>query len=566
MLTILPVYALYSCASPDKPVLYLFQQSTLPKMAQFDTLVPLPGSEKTPPPGTKLNTLKSTDVFDVTIRVRRKRSLGPLVSTEAPVAKPVSRAQYGSLYGADPAQLQTVEDFGIHYGLTVVLFSVERRSVILRGTVAQMSQAFGVELANYRGADGTVFRGRSGFINVPTELVDMIEGVFGLDNRPLATTHFQYLRSGQGKLVSAQAVNTSFSPPQLAKLYNYPTGVTGKGQCIAIIELGGGFRTADLNAYFRGLGLKTPAVKAISVDGGINSPSNPQGADGEVMLDIEVAGAIAPGAKIAVYFAPNTDQGFLDAITTALHDSKNKPSVISISWGSAEKNWTPQALNSFNQAFQAAAALGITVCAAAGDTGSGDGVGDGLAHVDFPSSSPFVLACGGTKLNVSGGTIQSEVVWHESDTSATGGGISDVFDLPTYQQNANVPKSVNDGTRVGRGVPDVAAVADPATGYTVQVDGQTFVIGGTSAVAPLMAGLVALINQQLGRSVGFMHPTLYAHREAFRDVTQGDNITVPNQKGYKAGPGWDACTGLGVANGQQVAQVLAIPPTTPPTA
>ena len=528
-------------------------------MVRFDTLVPLAGSQKVRPTGTKLDTLSPTDILEVTIRVRRKKPLSALVSTESVVENPVSRANYGRLYGADVARLQQVEEFGKANGMSLVLSSAERRSVILRGTVDQMSRAFGVQLANYRDGDGPEYRGRTGFINVPSELVDIIEGVFGLDSRPIAETHFQYAPAPKDGIIEAKAVSNAFTPPQLANLYNFPTGVTGKGQCIAIIELGGGFRATDITAYFKSLGLKAPSVKAVLVDGGTNTPTTAQGADGEVMLDIEVAGAIAPEAKIVVYFAPNTDKGFLDAITTALHDIKNKPSVISISWGAAEKNWTPQALDSFNQAFQAAAALGITVCAAAGDTGSDDSVGDGLAHVDFPSSSPFVLACGGTKLMANGNTIQSEVVWHESNTSATGGGISDVFALPTYQQAAGIPKSVNDGTRVGRGVPDVSAVADPATGYTVRVDGQTFVIGGTSAVAPLMAGLVALINQQLGRAVGFMHPVLYAHPNAFRDITQGDNITTQTKKGYAAGAAWDACTGLGVANGQQVAQAFANP-------
>ena len=452
--------------------------------------------------------------------------------------------------------VKQVEAFATAYDLTLVEQSLARRSVVLRGTVAQMEKAFGVTLANYQGPDGTVFRGRSGVIQVPAELADRIEGVFGLDNRPQAQAHFQVYNPGGDGHIVAHASSASFTPPQLARLYQYPTGVTGKGQSIAIIELGGGFRQADITTYFTSLGLKSPSVTAVSVDGGHNAPTTANSADGEVMLDIEVAGGVAPGAKIVVYFAPNTDQGFLDAITTAIHDTKYKPSVISISWGAAEKNWTPQALTSFNQAFQSAAALGITVCAAAGDAGSDDGVGDKKAHVDFPSSSPFVLACGGTKLTASGTTITDETVWHASNTSATGGGVSDVFDLPDYQQKAQVPPSVNDKTHVGRGVPDVAAVADPATGYAVRVDGSNLVIGGTSAVAPLMAGLIALINQQKGKPVGFIHPLIYANAAVFRDITQGNNTTVTGGKGYSAAPGWDACTGIGVANGTKLAALL----------
>ena len=526
-------------------------------MPVFNQLVPLPGSEKAAPDATPFATLDPNEVLTVTVRIRRKQSLAPLVNTGAEVKTVVSRADYARLYGADLSVAKQVEAFASAYDLSIVERSLARRSVLLRGTVAQMERAFGVVLSNYQAADGTVFRGRTGFVNVPVELVDVIEGVFGLDNRPQARAHFQVYKPENGTHIAPLATGTSFTPPQLARLYNYPTGVTGKGQCIAIIELGGGFRKADITTYFAGLGLKPPTVVAVSIDGGHNAPSTANGADGEVMLDIEVAGGVAPGATIVVYFAPNTDQGFLDAITTAMHDTKYKPSVISISWGAAEKSWTPQALTSFNQAFQAAAALGITVCAAAGDTGSDDSVGDGKAHVDFPSSSPYVLACGGTKLTASGNSVTDEVVWHESKTSATGGGISDVFDLPTYQQASHVPASVNDKTRIGRGVPDVAAVADPATGYAVRVDGSNLVIGGTSAVSPLMAGLIALINQQRGKPVGFIHPLIYANPKAFRDITQGNNNTVTGNKGYSAAAGWDACTGLGVADGKQVATVLS---------
>ena len=238
---------------------------------------------------------------------------------------------------------------------------------------------------------------------------------------------------------------------------------------------------ADLNSYFSTLGVPVPSVVSVSVDGGTNRPTgSPDGPDGEVMLDIEVAGAIAPGARIVVYFAPNTSQGFLDAVTQAVHDTVNKPSVISISWGGAESTWTGQAFQQFDQAFQDAAALGVTVCIAAGDSGSSDGVDDRQAHVDFPASSPNALACGGTRLNATLTAISSEVVWNDPNDGSTGGGISDHFPAPAYQENAGVQPSANATKRIGRGVPDVAANADPATGYSIRVDGQDTVVGGTS--------------------------------------------------------------------------------------
>jgi kumamolisin len=259
---------------------------------------------------------------------------------------------------------------------------------------------------------------------------------------------------------------------------------------------------------------------------------------------------VAPGAKIVVYFAPNTDQGFIDAIGTAVHDSANNPSVISISWGGPESSWTAQSMSALDAACQSAAALGITITVAAGDNGSSDGATGN--NVDFPASSPHVLGCGGTKLTGSGSTITSEVVWNElaSNEGATGGGVSNVFPLPSWQANANVPApSVSTG---GRGVPDVAGDADPVTGYQVRVDSESLVIGGTSAVAPLWAGLIALSNQQNGKSAGFIQPQIYAANasSAFNDIVSGNNGA------FSAGPGWDACTGLGSPIGVNLIALL----------
>ncbi len=349
---------------------------------------------------------------------------------------------------------------------------------------------------------------------------------------------------------------------QLASLYDYPTAGNGQGETIALIELGGGYNNQDLQTYFASLNLTPPTVTSVSVDTAGNAPQgDPNSADGEVTLDIEVAGAVAPGAAIAVYFTTNTDQGFIDAISTAVHDTQNHPSVISISWGGPESSWTAQATQQMNQVFQQAATLGVTVCVAAGDSGSDDGVGDGQAHADFPASSAYVLACGGTRIAFSGNTITSETVWNGgTNDGATGGGVSDLFAVPTWQQSANVPPSVNSNQRVGRGVPDVAGNADPQSGYQVLVDGQSIIVGGTSAVAPLYAGLVALLNQQLGKPVGFLNPTLYQQAAIARDITSGNNA-FNGAPGYSAGPGWDACSGVGVVDGGKLLAALKANPT-----
>jgi kumamolisin len=506
------------------------------------------------------------ETVDVTIRLRPRAGKKPFVNPDEfrkPIAKRniLTRKEFELRHGADTDSIARVESFARDHKLLVKEKSAARRTVILSGTVAAMNQAFGVELKQYEHPTGG-YRGRTGAIHIPADLQDVIEGVFGLDNRPQAKPHFRRRHGRAG--ARAAAVNLSYTPIQVASFYDYPTGVDGSGECIALIELGGGFNPTDLSNYWQQLNLTTtPTVSAVSVGNGSNNPTgDPSGPDGEVMLDIEVAGAVAPGAKIVAYFADNTDAGFLNAITTAVHDTTNNPSVISISWGGPESSWTPQAMTSMDEAFQAAAAMGVTVCVAAGDDGSTDGVTDGLNHVDFPASSPNVLACGGTQLVASGNSITSESVWNElaNNEGATGGGISDVFPLPSYQSAAGVPPSANASQNVGRGVPDVAGDADPTTGYVTLVDGQPDVIGGTSAVAPLWAGLIALVNESIGKPAGFINPLLYQNTGTAGDFT---DITSGNNGAYSAGPGWDACSGLGSPIGAQVALALGAPPATP---
>ena len=525
--------------------------------------LPIAGSERAPMEGAQeIGPANPNETVDVTIRLRSRAGKKPIVSADA-YTKPIedrtilSRKEFEQRHGADPESIARVETFARQRKLTVKEKSAARRTVILSGTVTAMNEAFGVELKEYDHPIGK-YRGRTGAIHLPTELHDIVEGVFGLDNRPQAKPHFRRRRGVAG--ARAESVNLSYTPPQVAALYDFPTGVDGAGECIALIELGGGYETSDLSSYWSQLNLtETPTVSAVSVGDGSNNPTgDPNGPDGEVMLDIEVAGSIAPGAKIVVYFADNTDAGFLNAITTAVHDSTNNPSVVSISWGGPESSWTQQAMTSMDEAFQSAAAMGVSVCVAAGDDGSTDGVTDGLNHVDFPASSPNVLACGGTQLVASGASITSETVWNElaNNEGATGGGISDVFPLPSWQDGAGVPPSANPSKNVGRGVPDVTGDADPTTGYITRVDGNPDVIGGTSAVAPLWAGLIALINQSIGKPVGFINPLLYQDAAKAGDL---NDITSGNNGAYSAGPGWDACSGLGSPIGTQVAAALGAP-------
>jgi kumamolisin len=514
--------------------------------------VPLPGSERPALPGRQpAGTVDPAAPIEVTLVLRRRAELPPDVLEGA---RTLSPQELADRYGADPGDVERVRSVLAEHRLEVVAADPPSRRVTVAGSAGRLADVFGASLTRVTSADpvtgGEVaHRHREGPLRIPAELDGIVVAVLGLDDRPQAATRF--------RVASPGASQVSYTPLELARIYELPSGVDGSGQTVAIVELGGGFAQGDLDAYFSALGLATPDVTAVGVDGAANQPGqDPNGADGEVLLDIEVAGALAPKATIPVYFAPNTDRGFLDAVSTAAHATPT-PTAISISWGQSEDAWTAQARNAMSQAFADAAALGATVCVASGDSGSADGQSDGKPHVDFPAASPYALACGGTTLRADAatGAVTSETVWNDGSGGATGGGVSDAFALPSWQVRAGVPARAGGGS--GRGVPDVSADADPATGYQVLVDGQRLVIGGTSAVAPLWAGLICLVAQSVGRRLGLVQPSLYAQAApgstapAFRDITSGTNGA------YDAGPGWDPCTGLGVPIGTRLAAALS---------
>jgi kumamolisin len=474
----------------------------------------------------------------VTIVMRRRGGAAPQAAAwPAPPRWP--RGQFGAHCGADPADLERLRAFAKAQGLKETGADVRRRVLELSGTPQALERAFGVTLGHYRLKDGRgPFIGSDRAPTLPPEAL----AVLGLDRRPVASSHTRRPKS---------TPTTTYTPLQIAQLYAFPPGTDGTGQTVAVIELGGGYSTSDLSQYFSSLGIThPPSVTAVSVAGGANQPGGE--ADGEVMLDIEMIGALAPGCSIVVYFAPNTDQGFYEAISQAAHDNTQPAAVMSISWGGPEDSWSSASLTAMETALADAAALGVTVTVAAGDNGSSDGESDGQPHVDFPASSPYALGCGGTTLHASGGKITSEVVWNETatDEGATGGGVSVEFPLPSWQTSSAVPKAPSGSA--GRGVPDVAGNADPLTGYQVRVDGEAQVIGGTSAVAPLWAALIARCNQKLGAPLGDVHAAFYQIGEAaFRDITQGNNGA------YSAVAGWDPCTGLGSPNGTALLSALA---------
>jgi len=516
--------------------------------------VEIPGSHREPPKSlpaiAAAHTATHGEPIEISVYLKDRSAddllkQGPISGAEAEAAaKKAPAHDIGSQRAVEYADdFAKIADFANETGLAIVKQDPARRLVKLSGPIDKIEAAFRTKLQYYNdGQQG--FRARSGSLSAPADVVDRVEAVLGLDTRPIAKSKLTHPFNPHATV--------GHLPNEVAKLYGFPkTAGMGAGQCIAIIELGGGFRDADNQKAFKAMNLKTPKVTAISVSGGQNQPGKDPNADGEVALDIQVAGGAAPGASIAVYFAPNTVQGFVDAITRAVHDQQNRPSIISISWGSAELNWSGQGLAAMNTAFKDAAQLNVTVLAASGDNLATDGVSDGRAHTDFPASSPFVIGCGGTVIDTNGGTIKSEKVWNRGG-SGTGGGISDKFPLPAYQANAKIPKSVNDN-KVRRGVPDIAGDADPVSGFSVVVGGMGGTIGGTSAVAPLFAGYFALVNEACSKPAGFALPLLYGSPAAFRQIVSGDN--KDGSIGYKAGAGWNACTGLGVPDG---AKLLAV--------
>jgi len=566
-------------------------------------MIAIPGSDRPAVPQAKL--IRKSDAgsqIKVSIYARQNpaapgKSPAPLdeLSSQLPAERNyLSDDEFNSTFGADPADLDKIAAWAKASKLKVLDRSVAKRRVLVEGKIGDISKAFNVQLNEYEHPETGRFRGRVGQIHVPADLFGIVQGVFGLDTRLVGRPRFrrgnvqpldfETLRSNvKGKARGAALASPAspfpgaFFPRDVAQLYNYPSTSSGSGQNVAIFAFNGttpdprgGYKLSALQNYFEKLlGGKTPTITDVVVQGPGNDPgpdtqaSSRRGdATGEVMLDMCVVGSVAPEAKIFMYFTEFTSQGWVDALHQAITD-KNQISVISISYGNPEDDpqgaWTLMGVQVVNQAFQAAAAKGITICCASGDDGSSDQVASG-AHVDFPASSPFVLGVGGTKLVASNSTppaIASETVWNETlqNEGATGGGVSAVFTKPPYQNTVSVPPSANPPHKIGRGVPDVAAVADPVTGVVVmRVDGKHLEpIGGTSAAAPLWASLIARLNQGLNARCGFLNALLYGRFSSgvLRDITVGNNGA------YVAGPGWDPCTGLGSPNGDQLFQALS---------
>lgn len=478
--------------------------------------VPIPGSE--PPVLEGTLTLGPADPAEVTtVSVVLRPSAA---AAEAADPRSLTREQKRERLSADPGDVQAVVEFAGESGLEVLDARPEARTVWLRGSLAALGAAFGVTFERRAHPAGD-HRGQVGPVMLPAALGGRVLGVLGLDTRRL----FFHSSTARTKTDSVQTMKMT----DLAAYFDFPDG-DGTGQTIAILEFGGGFAQQDVVDWFQPYGLTVPSVSSTVLPNGSNDGT----ATPEVMLDITMAGVLAPNAQIAVYFGPWTAQGIYDAFVAATLDGAP---VISLSGGAPETYWSSADLACMDQALAAAAYFGATACIASGDSGA--------EWVAYPASNPWALACGGVEVVEVDGT-GTLTTWPHS-----GGGVSQVYLVPWYQSGAGItPVSVvgaNAGGS-GRGIPDVAGLA---TGILLPSGTAT---GGTSASAPFWAGLVALLNQSLGVPVGFLNATLYGWGQtssAFTDITTGDNIPAGGT-GYSAAVGWDACTGLGTPVGTTI--------------
>jgi kumamolisin len=542
----------------------------MPTNPKPEGYVPLVGSERLPAPGARrLGPADPSEVFTVTIALRRRPdgatlpTHGDFMTVPPARRQRMSNEEFVRRYGASQQDMDAVSAFASANALTVVEANAARRTVVVKATVAQIGQAFGVDLGLYEhDVDSReTYRGREGVVSIPASLQGIVVGVFGLDNRPIGG------RNG------TQPPNTSpLTIPTVYKLYNYPANLAA-GQTIGLVSQSG-YSREDIAQFFQSLPAPhtLPKITDILIGGATNSGHDPFG---EITQDIDIAAAFAPGAAINVYIGHRSQQGWVDTIGRVAHpEAGDSPcSVLSTSWfiadgddpaGMMRFGVTDAFITAVNNALHDAAIQGVTVCASTGDRGTDSHVADHKAHVQYPASDPWVLAVGGTTIGNVNGKSFDEYVWNDPDGGnwgTTGGGVSARFPVPSYQAHITVPASLNDPTFRGRGLPDVAGNANEHSGYSgIVVGGIARNGAGTSASAPQWAALIAVMNAALGFNLGYINPALYALAGAgFRDIVPGSgpcdnaNNGVP---GYPAGSGWDACTGWGSPDGQALLDKL----------
>lgn len=574
---------------------------------------PLEGSQRKPRPGSTLvGPADPDEKLTISIHLRRPPDAPPLPDQKHWAATPPGRRKYATreemarVQSATALDLQKVEEFARTHGFRIVQSSSGRRLVQIAGTVRQANKAFAAELVRFHSPTAKErYRTHLEPVHLPADLQGIVVGVFGLDNRRMA----RHLYDGPPTLGPrhnyAPGIYREMGIREVAALYGFPLDPrngNAAGQTVAVLEFSGpgydypttGLAQSDVNGFVANLlgpSFNAPTIGNVSIDGAPIQPGMGYWLFGtpdvEVALDIEVVVAVAQGASVVAYYAPMTEQGWADAISYIVYDSANSPNVLSISYGWPEIEtagsegtwpfaWTAMAVQTVSSWFQQASAVGMTILVASGDTGSfcdqapGSGPGAMPAVVGYPASDPWVVSCGGTTLlNVQDplGMTFDEVTWND-DRGATGGGVSEINPLPFWQSGAGVPTSLNSGF-AGRGLPDIAGNASPYSGYDLWLFGAqtlgvfgpgTGIAGGTSAVAPLYASLIAILNSKLGFSLGYLNPMLYAlgGTPVFNDIDDGANNQYQNTNclSFSSGPGWDACTGWGSIRGAKLLAAL----------
>lgn len=512
-------------------------------------------------PGTPLHIV-------VTLRLRDEAGLDRLLQRLSDPVSPsfhayLTPAQFRARFAPTPRQQARVQAWLRRQGLIVTSASANGLQVSAVGSAAHLSRAFHTSLWHYRQGDRS-FDANRGPLSLPAALSGIVGGVAGLDSRSVeVNAGFQV-----GHRAPGGGPDGGYTPGEVAQLYDLAPlqgrGLNGQGQTVAILTHSD-YSDADLRQFNQEYNLDPTLPTRVAVDGGAALDPESQA---ESEMDAEIVHEIAPRASILEYLADNSAAGTIAMYNRVV--SERKAQVITTSWGANERALSSSQVKAIDSALKEAAAQGQTVLAASGDQGAYDEAqaphGDpNLLEVDFPASDPWVTGVGGTTLQAgSGGLYGSEAAW--SDTLrevGSGGGLSILFPRPAYQAGPGVQ---NQYSNTMRQVPDVAGDADPHTGfsvYTMDHAASWLVAGGTSASAPLWAGMVVLANQALGHPLGFLNPTLYAlaaqppagASPPLHDITQGNNLY------YHATPGWDFATGLGSLDGVALLTALQrLPP------
>jgi kumamolisin len=539
--------------------------------------------------------------------LKMDRYIARMAQGDAPALTDQNNA-FEEQFGAKPEALEAVKAFAAKNTLAVEEADLRSGRVFLTGKTSDFQKAFNVVIKDYESPDGTV-KGTQVAVSVPRDLVPHVRAVLGVDEQRVAKSNYQLqtrqvanvslpssgsdssaAASGAPGAVSISASDAArlqlqpapnlaqvgtapadlphddffkeggYKATEIARAQNMPLGTGGEGQHGAFISLSGGIDLPDYNKFYPARGLEQPKpLGIIEIDGAKNSPGNPANGDTENVLDATQMQSMAPKANIDMILGPNTDQGLVDVFERGIFpkNGEAQKAVLSASWGLAEQKQTPQTLNTLSIEFRQAAIRGVQIFAGAGDSGA---KANSLTfQPEYPASDPNVVGVGGLKMVLNpDGTLKSASAWDEGENSSTGGGVSKIFRLPWWQKNANVPNNPDTGL-LGRGVPDISTNAAKSTGFPLRVDGKDVVIGGTSAGAPLYAGMMLNINAELAaqgiKPITPLNAWMYARAndsDIFHDVTTGGN------HGFTSGKGWDAVTGLGWVDGQKMLDAMKL--------